>query len=175
MTNIKPLTMKNRFHIATALIVAYLSGPVLAQTETAAPAAPDSKMKLLLSPYTLHFTQDDEHKDVLMVGLEREYPTGKLDGAVFFTNSFGQPSVYIFPWGQIYHSIWGVKPLSFKWTAGLLYGYKEPYENKVPLNYKGFSPGAIIALEYEFQSGWSAQVDMLGTAGLMFQLNKSFK
>ena len=167
--------MKNRFRIAAALIVAYLCGPVLAQTETAVQAAPSSKMKLQLSPYTHHFTQDDEHKDVLMVGLEREYPNGKLDGAVFFTNSFGQHSVYLYPWGQVYHSIWGVKPLSFKWTAGLLYGYKEPYENKVPLNHNGFSPGAIIALEYEFQSGWSAQVDMLGTAGLMFQLNMPFK
>ena len=167
--------MKNRFRIAAALIVAYLCGPVWAQTETAAQAAPSSKMKLQLSPYTLHFTQDDEHKDVLMVGLEREHASGKLDGAVFFTNSFGQPTVYLYPWGQVYHSIWGVKPLSFKWTAGLLYGYKEPYENKVPLNHNGFSPGAIIALEYEFQSGWSAQVDMLGTAGLMFQLNMPFK
>lgn len=75
----------------------------------------------------------------------------------------------------MYHGIYGIQSLSFKWTAGLLYGYKEPYENKVPLNYNGFSPGAIIALEYEFKPGWSAQVDMLGTAGLMFQLNMPFK
>ena len=42
-------------------------------------------------------------------------------------------------------------------------------------SYKGFSPGAVIALEYEFSSGWSAQVDMLGTAGMMFQVNLPFK
>lgn len=163
--------MKNNIRIVSGLIVAHLAGFAWAQQDPGA----GSKLRWQVSPYTLHFSPSEEHQNVYMIGLEREHANGKLDGAVFFSNSFGQPSVYIFPWGQTYHGIWGVKPLSFKWTAGLLYGYKEPYENKVPLNYKGFSPGAIIALEYEFQPGWSAQVDMLGTAGLMFQLNMPFK
>lgn len=134
----------------------------------------NTKMHLQLSPYTLHFSPSEEHKNVYMVGLEREHPGGKLDGFTFFSNSFGQPSIFIYPWGGVYRNILGVKPLSFKWTAGLLYGYKEPYENKVPLNFKGFSPAVIPALAYEFKPGWSAQVNILGTAGLMFQLNKPF-
>jgi hypothetical protein len=79
--------------------------------------------------------------------------------------------VYAYPWGGVYHAIGGIKPLSFKWTAGLLYGYINPYENKVPLNYQGFSPGLIVALAYEFKPGWSGQLNFLGTAGVMFQLN----
>lgn len=110
-----------------------------------------------------------------MVGLEREHANGKLDGLTLFSNSFGQESVYLYPWGGVYKGIYGIKPLSFKWTAGLLYGYVPPYENKVPLNHNGFSPGAIIALAYEFKPGWSAQVNALGTAALMFQLNVPFK
>jgi hypothetical protein len=73
--------------------------------------------------------------------------------------------------GGSYKSLFGVQPLSFKWTAGLLYGYKEPYEDKVPLNYKGFSPGVIFAFAYEFKPGWSAQINILGKAGMMAQLN----
>ncbi len=158
--------MNNLVRIVVGLIVAHQAGIVWAQQ--------DSKLHWQVSPYTLHFSPSEEHRNVYMVGLEREHTSGKLDGLTLFSNSFGQPSIFIYPWGGIYHGIWGVKSLSFKWTAGLLYGYVEPYENKVPLNHKGFSPGAIIALAYEFKPGWSAQIDLLGTAGLMFQLNLPF-
>lgn len=164
--------MKPLLRTALALIVAQLGGVALAQqTPTLDLSEPVPKLSLQMSPYTLHFSSDSKHENVYMAGLEREHANGKLDGLVLFSNSFGQESVFIYPWGGVYKNIWGVKPLSFKWTAGLLYGYKEPYEDKVPLNYKGFSPGVILALAYEFRPGWSAQVDMLGTAGLTFQLN----
>lgn len=162
--------MNNLIRLTFALIISHLAGAALAQTTTPREVS-DPILRLQLSPYTHHFTYDSEHKNVFMVGLEREYPKGKLDGATFFTNSFGQASVYIYPWGGIHHAIAGINPLSFKWTAGLLYGYRGLYENKVPMNYKGFSPGVIVALDYEFKPGWSVQVNALGTAGLMFQLN----
>jgi len=167
--------MKKLIQITLGLIVAQLSPMALAQPVSADLVDASPKLSLQVSPYTLHFSPSAEHKNVYMVGLEREHANGKLDGFTVFSNSFGQPSTFIYPWGQVYHNVWGIKPLSFKWTAGLLYGYVAPYENKVPLNYKGFSPGAIIALAYEFKPGWSAQVDALGTAGLMFQLNMPFK
>lgn len=132
-------------------------------------------MRFQFSPYTLHYSPSDEHKPVWMVGLERETPQGKLEGFTYFSNSFGQPSTFIYPWGQNYPDFLGVNRLSWKWTAGLLYGYKEPYENKVPLNYKGFSPGVILAVAYEFKSGWQAQLDMLGNSALMFQINLPIK
>jgi len=157
--------------IISAVIVGHFAGTTLAQQNSAPDAAPASVVHLQLSPFTYHFTYDSAHSDVVMIGLEREYPDAKLDGVTLFSNSFGQPSVYLYPWGHVYHSIGGIKPLSFKWTAGLIYGYKDPYENKVPLDYKGFSPGFIPALAYEFRSGWSAQLSFLGNAALMFQLN----
>lgn len=171
MTNITPLFMKNSTRIAAGLIVAHLAGAALAQQNSAATTGGGSKLSFQISPYSLHFSPSEEHENVYMVGLEREHANGKVDGFTLFSNSFGQPSAFLYPWGGVYHNIWGIAPLSFKWTAGLLYGYKEPYENKVPLNHKGFSPGGILALAYKFESGWTAQVDLLGTAGLMFQLN----
>jgi hypothetical protein len=167
--------MKKLIRFLLALIVAQLAPLAWAQNESTWLSEPGMKLDLQMSPYSYHFSPSDDHKPVFMAGLEREHASGKLDGLTFFSNSFGQECVYIYPWGGVYKHILGVEPLSFKWTAGLLYGYKEPYENKVPLNYKGFSPGAIIALAYEFKPGWSAQVNALGTAALMFQLNVRLK
>jgi hypothetical protein len=160
--------------IISIVIVGCFAGNTLAQ-ENAPPDAGHAAVYLQLSPFTYHYTYDSAHSDVVMIGMEREYPDAKLEGITLFSNSFGQPCIYIFPWGHVYHSIGGIKPLSFKWSAGLLYGYKDPYENKVPLNYKGFSPGLVPALAYEFKAGWSAQLTFLGNAALMFQLNVPLK
>ena len=167
--------MKKLIRIVLGLIVVHLAGNALAQQNATPDLQQGNVLQFQFSPYTYHFSEDSEHKDVVMVGVEREYPNAKLDGITLFRNSFGQDSVYIYPWGQVYHSLAGIKPLSFKWTAGLLYGYVAPYENKVPLNYNGFSPGLILALTYDFAPGWSGQVNMLGTAALMFQLNVQLK
>ena len=163
--------MKKLIRIALTLIVWHLSSSAWAQSILPELSGPDIKTHWQFSPYTLHYSYDVEHRPVKSVGLEREHADGKLDGLVYFSNSFGQESAYFYPWGGIYKNIFGVQPLSFKWTAGVLYGYKPPFEHKVPMNYKGFSPGAIIAFAYKFNSGWEAQVDMLGTAALMFQVN----
>jgi len=167
--------MKRKFHLAAILLSLPFVSAAWAQQESTDASASPNKLSLQFSPFTYHFSYDEKHRPVHMIGLEREKPGGKLDGLTFFTNSFGQDCVYLYPWGGVYHNFYGIAPLSFKWTAGLLYGYVAPYENKVPLNHNGFSPGAIIAFEYKFQSGWSAQVDMLGTAALMFQVNMPFK
>jgi hypothetical protein len=52
----------------------------------------------------------------------------------------------------------------------MLYGYVEPYEKKVPLNVNGFSPAIIPSIGYE-RAGYSTQINLLGTAGLMWQIS----
>ncbi len=161
--------------ITSFLIVAQLAGHVFAQQNTAPEIGIDAGkrnvLRLQFSPYTYHYNYNPAHVNVLMVGVEREYPDAKLDGVILFSNSFGQPSSYLYPWGGVYREFGGIQHLSFKWTAGLMYGYKEPYKRKVPLNYNGFSPVLIPALAYEFKPGWSAQLNILGIAAIMFQLN----
>ena len=163
--------MKNSRTLAFGMIVTLLSIAVLAQVNDPTETTPDARTRWQFSPYTYHLTPDDKHKNVLMVGLEREHTDAKLDGFTLFTNSFGQPTIYVYPWGRIYRPLSGHEQLSFKWTAGMLYGYKDPYEDKVPLNYGGFSPAIIPAIAYEFKSGWTAQVNFLGTAALMLQFS----
>jgi hypothetical protein len=126
-----------------ALIVAFLACNALAQDKPMVPEFDQGdKFTLTVSPYSYHFSTDKTYTHVYLVGLERE----------------------------AYHGIWGVPKLSFKWTAGLLYGYLGEYKKRVPLNYNGFSPAVNIALAYQFTPTWAGQV-MLGGSFLMFMIN----
>jgi hypothetical protein len=167
--------MNKLTRLVSGLIVVLLAGSTLAQAPAIPAVEQGPVLRLQFSPYTHHFVYDSEHSDVVMIGIEREYPNAKLDGITLFSNSFGQPTMYLYPWGGIYRAIGGIQPLSFKWTAGLIYGYKTPYEKKVPYNHEGFSPGVIVALAYELPSGWSVQANLLGLAAVMFQINKPLK
>lgn len=168
--------MSKFFRIALSLIVAQSTcGAWAALHVDVFGLGEGDQLRLQMSPFTLHRTYDEEHKDVIMLGLERQRVNGSIDGFNLFTNSFGQPSIDLYPWGRVVPRLWGVDALSFKWTAGLLYGYVAPYDNKVPLNHNGFSPAATMAFTYDFAPGWSGQVNVLGTAALMFQLNMDLK
>ncbi len=125
----------------------------------------------LVSPYAQHFHPSPNHKHVWLVGVERERADQSLAGAAFFSNSFGQPSVYLYPWGQTYRDLLGQSQLYVKWTAGLLYGYRKPYENKVPFNHNGFSPAIIPAIGWEFENKYTVQLNFLGLNGAMLQFS----
>lgn len=183
--------MKTLIRIVSGLIVAYFAVSAAAQvapTTSSAPAAAPAatsvteaakaapakelgpKLTLMLSPYTYHFNPKPTHRHVYLVGLEREHANLKLDGAAFFRNSFGQPSIYVYPWGGVYKSILGVNNLSFKWTGGIIYGYKGEFKDELA-NVGGIAPAIVFGLNYEFKPGWSAQINTLGFAAAQFQLN----
>ena len=109
-----------------------------------------------------------------MVGLERQNADKVVWGASYFRNSFGQPSGYLYG-GKRYDSIFSYDKLFAQWTVGLLYGYKPPYDHKVPLNHNGYSPGAVLSLGWQFTPTYSAQVNVLGNSALMFQFSADFK
>jgi len=99
--------------------------------------------------------------------LARERPDGIVWGGAIFSNSFGQPSAYAFGGQRLYRwSPWD--PLYAEWTAGLLYGYRGEYKHKVPFNYNGFSPGITVGVGWRYSPAVAGQVNLLGTAGLMF-------
>ena len=130
--------------------------------------------RLGMSPYTYHWSRDPDHRDVYMIGLERQGADKVVWGGSYFRNSFGQPSGYLYG-GKRYDSIFSYDKLFAQWTVGLLYGYKPPYDHKVPLNHNGFSPGAVVSLGWQFTPTYSAQVNVLGNSALMFQFSADFK
>jgi len=124
---------------------------------------------LNFAPLTLHFNPSDEHEPVLAVGLMRGLQDRWLVGGTVFTNSFGQPSAYAYG-GQRYVEPFGWNRWYLQWTAGVLYGYTGEFKDKVPFNYKGWSPGFVPSIGYKFNDGFYGQLDLLGTSALMFSV-----
>ena len=129
--------------------------------------------EVTIAPYAYHFSSDDNHKSVWLIGLERQYADGWLWGAAFFSNSFGQKSgtAYV---GYIWNNLFNVAPLYAKLTAGIMYGYVEPYEDKVPFNHNGWSPTLVPAMGYRLTPNDALQVALFGTAGVLFSYNRRF-
>lgn len=134
---------------------------------------PTHRGEISVSPYTYHWSRSPEHKHVVLVAVDEQLPGGRLCGVSLFSNSFGQPSVYVYA-GQQFNGVLGVPKLFVKLTAGILYGYVKPYEDKVPLNHNGFSPAIIPVIGYQFSPQDSLQVKVLGNAGLMFSYGRRF-
>jgi hypothetical protein len=136
-------------------------------------AEPTHRGELSLSPFTHHWSRSPEHKNVVLFALDEQLPGDRLCGVSLFSNSFGQPSVYVYA-GQQLNGVLGVPQLFVKMTAGILYGYVKPYENKVPMNHNGFSPAIIPVIGYQFNPHDSLQLQVLGSAGLMFSYGRRF-
>lgn len=127
-----------------------------------------------IAPFAPHFRSSDEHQDVWAIAIERQRPDDWLAGFSYFRNSFGQPSAYAYI-GKRFNALWGVEPLFFQASAGVLYGYKGKYKDKVALNVGGFAPGALVGLGWKFNDNASATLHLLGDAAVMLQLSYDFK
>jgi hypothetical protein len=161
-----------------------LGSPVLRAEDT--PAAPDAPRaaaawmqpwqaaggywRVAVSPYTHHWTFSEQHREVYALALERQRSDGWLAGASRFRNSFGQPSAYLYL-GWRSGPLLELEPLFWQWSAGLMYGYRGEFKDKVPLNFGGFSPGALLSLGWQTSRRSSVMVHALGEAGVMLQLS----
>ncbi len=134
---------------------------------------PTHRGEFTFSPYTHHYGYSADHKPVVLVAVDEQLPGSRLCGVSFFSNSFGQPSTYVYA-GQQFNHLLGQPDLFVKVTAGILYGYVGKYQDKVPYNYRGFSPAIIPSLGYKLTEHDSVQMMMLGTAGLMFSYGRQF-
>lgn len=108
-----------------------------------------------------------------MLAVDQKLPGDRFCGLSLFKNSFGQPSHYLYA-GQKFNRVLGVQRLFAEVTAGMLYGYVEPYENKVPLNFNGFSPAIIPSIGYQLSLQDALQIQILGTAGIMLTFSRNF-
>ena len=111
-----------------------------------------------------------EHEYVWALAIERQRDDQWLYGATYFSNSYGQLSGDLYL-GKQYPDLFGMKKLYFQWTAGLLYGYKSPYQDQVPFNHNGFSPGLALSLSWQIDPSYAIQINRVGTSGLMLQLS----
>lgn len=141
--------------------------------EDGLPPSADKRWDLTLSPYTLHWNDSAEHKPVVLASLDRSVAGNRFCGMSLFSNSFGQPTAYVYA-GQRWEPLMDNSKWFIKVTAGIFYGYVGKYKDKVPFNYNGFSPGIIPSFGYAISPTDSAQVLVLGNAGLMFAYGHRF-
>ena len=124
------------------------------------------------SLYTKHYDPEPGHvNDQQMVGIEFEISGNRLWGLALFDNSFGQESQYLYVgkrWRVLESDRW-----YFKLTGGLLHGYKEPYEDKIPLNGLGVAPAVIPALGFRYENRF-VEFAQLGLAAGMITVGRTF-
>lgn len=132
-----------------------------------------SKWDLTISPVAYHWSTNPDHKRVNLISIDRHLKGGRFCGIAFFTNSFGQASTYGYV-GQKWDNLFGYPKLFSKVSAGLIYGYRGEHQDKLPFNDLGVAPVIIPSLGYAITPEDSAQVFVLGTAGLLFAYARSF-
>jgi len=105
---------------------------------------------IFTSLHTEHFDPDPDHvNNQKMLGLEMYMKNRWLFGLALFDNSFGQSSQYLYAgykWDLFSSKHWYVKV-----TGGLLHGYEEPYEDKIPLNGLGIAPAIVPTLGFRYK------------------------
>lgn len=121
------------------------------------------------APGLIHFRSSPDHvRYSWLVGAEWQHSSRWLAGYSYFNNSFGQKSHYVYG-GHWWPITEGNPNWYFKMTGGVLAGYKDPYENKIPFNHKGIAPGLVPGLGYK-TGRFNLQLNLLGAAGMMLTM-----
>jgi hypothetical protein len=168
--------------LATLALLATLASPAFAidwnlcpgLTDSPAASSEEARYEAFFSPYTHHWSHDEDHRPVFAASVSRLLPDDRRCGISLFRNSFGQPSAYAFV-GKSWPGLVPRFPKVYAAvTAGVMYGYVGKYKNKVPLNVGGFSPAIIPAVGYQLSPRNSLEVQILGTAAFMVGANWRF-
>jgi hypothetical protein len=120
---------------------------------------------LYSSLYTKHYDPDPDHvNNQNMLGLEGQTKDSRVMGLSIFDNSFGQKSEYLYvgkKWYRFSSEKWYTKL-----TGGLIHGYKDEYQDKIPLNDLGVAPALVPTLGYQNKS-IVVEFNQLGLAAAM--------
>lgn len=133
----------------------------------------DFKQSYLYSSlYTTHYDPDPDHvNDQNMLGFEGQTRDKRVMGMAVFDNSFGQESQYLYvgrKWRAFSSDQW-----YYKLTGGLLNGYDEPYDDKIPLNDMGVAPAIVPTLGYRGKT-FAIEFSQLGLAAGMITAGYTF-
>ena len=144
-------------------------GPAATQAEAVYEPWRTDRFYLETSLYTHHFSYDPAHvdKQKLILG-EWNITEQWLVGASFFDNSFGQPTQYVYG-GWRYRPFEQLQPFYIKLSAGLVHGYKDPYQNKIPFNHSGVAPAIVPSVGYCFNR-FCSELVLFGGAGMLVTL-----
>ena len=156
---------------AKSIIIILLSSFLLLVAGNAS-ALDIKEWRFRTSVYTKHWDPEPEHvNNSKLINLEFETTNQWIYGFAWFDNSFGQPSQYLYGgyrW-KLFSRDWAY----FSLSGGLLHGYKEPYEDKIPLNSLGVAPAILPTIGVKYKRVFT-EVQILGTAAVTVTAGFSF-
>jgi hypothetical protein len=131
------------------------------------------RVMLAFGPYVAHRVNNSGHNQwPHLVDVEWESGSHWLVGAAAFKNSYSQSAAYVYAGRRWFLD--QVNPNFYvKLSAGVVYGYKDPYEDRLPVNDNGYGLGFVPALGYQFGRA-NAQIVFLGTAAVAFTFGYDF-
>jgi hypothetical protein len=174
--------LKHLFSIGISCILASITANAQ-DLKTSTTMSEAGQWTIMAAPVTLHYSDinrdpnstEVKHSYVWLVGAEKMLDERYFAGAAFFSNSFGQASQYVYA-GAKFRPIDETPRFFTKVSAGVIHGYKAPYDKKIPVNTSsGWGLGIIPSIGWDFNQQTAAQMNFLGSAGLMFQVNLTLK
>jgi hypothetical protein len=167
---------KNITHSITALFALLFAMAVPAQAEeNTQPDASYSPNKLTLSTSvaTAHFHPSPEHnnhQDLIL--LEWNYDKDFVVGGATFKNSYYQDTQLVY-WGAKFRPLESTPEMYIKIVGGLIHGYKDQYQDKIPFNKYGTAPVILPSIGYCYKH-LCTEVIVFGTAGAMWTAGVRF-
>ena len=169
-------SLSRLFTAITAVLALAMALPLAASdaepAEQAASGWEIDHWRVAFSFYTYHFDPDPDHNNTQnLIGVEAHLKNDWLAGVAVFDNSFDQPSQFVFvgkTWRIMRSEHW-----YFKIMGGLLHGYKEPYEDKIPFNGLGVAPAIVPAVGYRHRRVF-VEANFAGLAALTLTAGFSF-
>lgn len=131
------------------------------------------RVMLAFGPYVAHRNNNSDHNQwPRLLGVEYESAARWLGGAAAFRNSYYQNAAYVYAGKRWFLSSID-ENLYTKFSAGFVYGYKDPYEDRLPVNHNGYGFAIAPALGYQLGRA-NAQIVFLGTAAVTFTFGYDF-
>lgn len=162
-----------RFARAVLWLVALgATTPADARDRTPAIAWSVDHWRFQTSLYTKHFDREPDHDNTQqLIDFMVFNSDGWHAGLAFFDNSFGQPSQYLYA-GKAWDP---GPPGGFYWrlSGGLLHGYKDENQGKIPFNGLGVAPALVPALGFRHRR-FFAEYHQIGLAAGMITVGFTF-
>lgn len=121
----------------------------------------------------VHFSQSDDHAGSnILVALEAVRSDDWLYGLALFDNSFNQFSQYLYG-GKNWDFHGKLEGFHAKLTVGLIHGYKDEFEDKIPFNELGIAPALVPSVGYK-RGRFGADMILLGNSAMLFTVGMDF-
>ncbi len=161
---------------AAALAAAFVAlvlvpGSAGADTETGGESTPQEPVIFLQVGTYAHYTKDkdgDREGPPIVAAIEWLKPNRWYYGLSLFNNSFGQFSQFAYVGKEFplprFHPL-----LRARVAGGIVHGYKDEHEGKLPLNVGAFAPGIVPSLGFK-KNGYAFDVVFLSNAAIMLMM-----